>query len=351
MSKKTQVIIIGPHYDTRGGISRVSRVWRDRGLFDSNIKYLPSYCDGNILNHLYIYSICLINLLFELITNKNLKIIHVTSSIKGSFLRKSLVLNIAKMFKKKTILHFRGEDLNSFYDSQPDYIKKYITDVLNNTDVILALSKEWKVEIGSKCDNKNIKILYNPAILPLHNHKNSSEFINVLFMGRIGKRKGAYEIIEAAKLLRDEKIIFNLCGDGSVDEFKELVRKNGLQNTVKINNWVFGIQKDEKYKEADICILPTFNEGLPNSLIEGISYGLPIISTPVGGISEIVEDGANGFLIQPGDYIALADKIKLLSDNKDLREKMGTESLRIAKEKFDVNKIVTRLNEIYEELL
>jgi glycosyltransferase involved in cell wall biosynthesis len=289
--------------------------------------------------------------LFELITNKNLKIIHVTSSIKGSFLRKSIILNIAKVFKKKTILHFRGENLDSFYNSQPNYIKKYIINVFNNTDVILALSKEWKVEIGAKCDNKNIKILYNPAILPLHNDKNSSEFINVLFMGRIGKRKGAYEIIEAAKLLRDEKIMFNLCGDGSIEEFKELVRKNALQNTVKIHNWVCERQKDEKFKEADICILPTFNEGLPNSLIEAISYGLPVISTPVGGIPEIVEDGVNGFLIQSGDYIALADKIKLLSENNCLRKKMGAESLRIAKEKFDINKIIAQLKEIYAELL
>ncbi|OGH95159.1 MAG: hypothetical protein A2039_09710 [Candidatus Melainabacteria bacterium GWA2_34_9] len=87
------------------------------------------------------------------------------------------------------------------------------------------------------------------------------------------------------------------------------------------------------------------------SILEAMSSGLPIISTPVGGTPEAVEDGVNGFLIQPGDYKALAEKIDLLASNKELREQMGQESFRIAKEKFDINIIINQLKELYEEVL
>ena len=87
------------------------------------------------------------------------------------------------------------------------------------------------------------------------------------------------------------------------------------------------------------------------SILEAMAVGLPIISTPVGGTPEAVEEGVNGFLIEAGDCDALAQRIDLLASNAPLREQMGHQSHRLAKEKFDIKIIIKQLQDIYDEML
>ena len=99
--------------------------------------------------------------------------------------------------------------------------------------------------------------------------------------------------------------------------------------------------------DADIFILPSYNEGLPMSILEAMSYGLPVISTPVGGIPEIVKDGVNGYLIFPGDNEALAEKIELLAKNKELRLRMGQENYKLVSQKYNAGTIINQLKILY----
>jgi len=350
--KKNKVLIIGPNFKNKGGISRVSQKYKDNGLFDDKIQFLSSYCDGNIFDHLVEFLVCIFKLLYSILTNGNLKIIHVTAATHGSFLRKSIIILLSKLFGKKTVIHIRGGGFNIFYDNNSSFTKKAISFILNQTDIVLVLSERWKEFIGNITSNKNLKILYNPVVIRDINPESTNEnIINVLFMGRIGERKGAYDIIEAAKHIKNENIKIDLYGDGENNKFKKLIKEQNLENIISINDWITGEQVDKAYTNAAIFILPTYREGLPNSVIEAISYGLPVISTPVDGIPEIVEDEVNGFLIQPGDYKALAEKIDLLADSKELREKMGKESYRIAKEKFDIKIILKQMRNLYDEML
>ena len=168
-------------------------------------------------------------------------------------------------------------------------------------------------------------------------------------MGRLEKRKGIYDIIEAAKYIKNPDVIINLYGDGNPEEFQKLVMDNNLQEKVQIKGWISGDKKNEIFQASDVLILPSYSEGLPMSILEAMAVGLPIISTPVGGIPEAVEDGVNGFLIQPGDYKALAEKIDILANDKQLREQMGQNGYKIAKEKFDVDVVIKQLKEIYNK--
>jgi len=108
---------------------------------------------------------------------------------------------------------------------------------------------------------------------------------------------------------------------------------------------------DDYYKHADIFVLPSYNEGLPMSILEAGSFGLPVISTPVGGIPEVIEDGVNGYLIEPGDIEALKDRLLLLANGPELREKMGKNLKILIGEKFNEKKMVNQINFIYQELL
>lgn len=347
MTDQIKILMIGP--DTQGGVTSVIKAYFESGLSEDAI-FLPSSADGNIVHKILFFLNFLIKYMLTLLKDKNIKLIHIHSSSKGSFLRKSIVLWIGRIFNKKVVFHYHSGGFEKFYDNSPHFLKHWIINTLNKSDVLLALADYWKELFSKKCSNNNIKILYNPTAIKKINH-NKNNKVNVLFLGRLGRNKGVYDILEAAKLLNNNTIELYLYGDGDVEEFKKLAKEANLQDKVIVSSWIVGEDKNKALQDADIYILPSYSECLPMSILEAMSVGLPVISTTVGGIPETVEDGVNGFLIQPGDYRALAEKIDLLVGNKELREQMGRESYRIAKEKFDINIIINQLKKIYQEIL
>ena len=332
-----KVLIISPDINSQGGISSVVKMYHDNHLYNDEVIYLASYKKLNIFFQLIFYSVFMLKYIFTLLKG-GIKIVHIHTASKGSFLRKFAVLHLAKLFGKKVIMHIHGAKFDEFYAGAGS-LKQIITATLNKADLVLVLSKEWKEKISSISSNENIEILYNPAVIK--EQAESGE--GAIFMGRLGQRKGVYDIIEAAKCLTSNTII-NLYGDGSL-------KLPPLPDNIKIHGWVSGEKKDEVFKNAAMLILPSYNEGLPVSILEAMAYGLPVIATPVGGIPEAVKDSVNGFLIEAGDYKALAQKIDLLTNDKTLREKMGTESYKMAKEKFDVKIILKKLGRKYDDLL
>ncbi|MEI7475084.1 MAG: glycosyltransferase family 4 protein [bacterium] len=341
------ILMVGPY--AQGGISSVINSFLESDLKDK-VLFEASYVEAPTLQNWIRFIFFYIKYNYILLTNNNIKIVHIFSAEKGSLLRKAFILLAAKLYRKKTIINFHSCNPTLFYKDDAPIIKQFIKIILDNVDLILVLSNQWKEIIANKTSNKNIEVLYNPIVIktPVDSY---NEVVNILFMGRIGQRKGAYDIIEAAKLLRDQNIKITMCGDGEVSQIREIVSQNSLENIINVSGWIKGKDVEDAYKNADIFILPSYNEGLPMSILEAMSYGLPIISTNIAGIPEQVIENENGFLITPGDVKTLAEKISVLSSDKQLREKMGARSYSIAKEKFDINVIVAQLNEIYSKAL
>ena len=128
----------------------------------------------------------------------------------------------------------------------------------------------------------------------------------------------------------------------------ETIKKYELENIVFFEGWVGGEKKIELLNWADLYILPSFNEGLPISILEAMSYGLPIISTPVGGIPEVVK--GNGVLVTPGNIKEIHDAIKKYIDNPLLIEKERNISLKMV-ETYLPDFVMNQLKNIYEKLL
>jgi len=346
------VLMVGSDTSVKGGMSTIINLYASSGIFETVSMYLPSHIEGNIFFKTIYFTSFLIKYLYVLIFSSSIKIIHVHSSYNGSFFRKAIILYLAKFFNKKTIFHLNGSQFNIFYEKSFGLIKALIRFTLNKTDLILVVSEQWKKDIEAKHINSRIEILYNPVLVQeIQKQKEESDLVKALFMGKIGHRKGAYDVLEAAKLINDPKIKITLYGDGETQKLKDLAEKFNLEQNIRIADWISDDKINEAYQNADIYILPSYNEGLPLSVLEAISRGIPVISTNIGGIPEAVKNEVNGFLIEPGDYNLLADKILLLANNKLLRDQMGAEGYKIAKDKFDVNIIINKLMTFYKELL
>lgn len=178
-------------------------------------------------------------------------------------------------------------------------------------------------------------------------------------IGRIVAGKGQKEFILAAKdvLNLERKTRFIVCGGamgGQADYFnevKDLVKRNGLIDNVIFTGWRNDILNI--IANLDILVLPstTFPEGLPNAIIEAMALSKPVVATNIPGPSEIVVDSETGFLVEPADIKAMAEKIAYLLNNPDAARKMGKEGRKRTEELFDIKKQVKKIEEIYAEVL
>lgn len=350
MKAKDKPIIyqIGPSFMTQGGISSVLSIYNKNFKACLNMRFISSYSGNLRIKDLLFFSLAVLKVLFICIFKKQV-IFHIHCSTYGSYLRKSILARICLKFGKKVVFHIHGADFDSFLEDVSVSSRKRIIRLLNDVDKLVVLSDSWHKFFSAFVSSEKIRVLFNPsATYSATYKKRANPKVKVLFMGRIGQRKGAFDLINAVKKIRFLCFTLDLVGDGEGDKIRNIVNKENLNNLVNIYDWVPHDKVGSLYDEADILVLPSYAEGMPMSILEAIGKGLPIISTNVGGIPEVVIDGSNGFIINPGDIEALSEKLEMLISDASLREEMGRNGLLLAGEKFSIDKIFSQLKELYE---
>jgi glycosyltransferase involved in cell wall biosynthesis len=182
--------------------------------------------------------------------------------------------------------------------------------------------------------------------------KNNSGELKVVLVARMLKDKGIFEFINAANLLKDDfgnRLRFMLVG--GIDEFNPAAISADTVNKLCDGTYLtwLGHQTNitEIYHDADIVCLPSYREGLPKSLVEAMSVGCPIITTEAIGCRECVDEGINGFKVPIGDYQILAERIKTLVNNSDLRLHMGQESRKKMLREMSLSHVIKKTFEFY----
>ena len=182
-----------------------------------------------------------------------------------------------------------------------------------------------------------------------------SEILKVVFSARMVKEKGVLEVIKAAEILRKEyegRIEFWLCGRLAVNA--DAVSREELEERCdgEYIKWLgFRSDMNSILVECHIMAFPSYyREGLPKSLIDACAVGLPIVTTNSIGCKDVVDDGVNGFIVPVKDKEALAQKLRILIENKDLRVRMGKASREKAEREFAIEKVVERHLEIYNKI-
>ena len=353
MKDKARVLMVGTDLRSKGGISSVIGMYQQAGLLNK-ILYLPSYTDGGAIQKVLFYQIFLVKFLWVLLTKPAIRLVHVHSASHCSFVRKSLVIFLSRLLGCKTVVHIHGAEFNVFHDESSKLVQWIIRTLLNRSDTIIALSHQWKKDLYRISKNPHIRVIYNPTIMHKPNRNPGREGqapVKFLFMGRLGKRKGVYDIVESVKSIRSENVEIQLYGDGEVENVQQMINARAVNGKVSVYGWISGDRKDATFRSADVLILPSYHEGLPISVLEAMAYGMPVVATDVGGIAEAVEDGVNGFLIQPGDRDKLASRIDALAASSGLRERMGRLGHEMAARKFALPVIIEQLEDLYDELL
>lgn len=355
----TKICMVVQNSMVKGGIAAVVNGYRDSQLEkDYNIIYVESYKDGGKLTKLLKGISGYFHFTKVLLIDKP-DIVHIHSSFGPSFYRKIPFIYMASWAKKPIINHIHGADFDKFYVNTSEKKKQRIKKVYGKCAVLIALSTEWKERLSQIVPEGKIRIIENYSIL----HENAlTERLNrpcnntVLFLGELGRRKGCYDIPSVVEKVLKEipNVKFVLGGSGSPEDevaIKKLCDDKGILGNVVFPGWVRDEQKDKLLREADVFFLPSYNEGMPMSVLDAMGYGLPVVSTNVGGIPKIVHDGENGCCCEHGDVESMAvGIIKLLKERKK-REYAAQKSMSIVKNGYSLETHLELIEEIYEESL
>ena len=139
-------------------------------------------------------------------------------------------------------------------------------------------------------------------------------------------------------------------GDGEHEQVRAQAEELGIARHVEILGWITGADKDALLARATIYVLPSYVENLPMGVLEAMAAGLPVITTPVGGIPSTIEHGLDGLLVQPGDVAALSDALRSLLRERSVREALGEAARRKAIARFSAEKVMAEIDDLYLEL-
>lgn len=293
-------------------------------------------------------------------------VLHAHTSSYAAFFEKMSFLLMGKAFGARTVLHVHGGAFDEFYARMPEPVQIVIRLLLQVPDGLLTLSEEWARFFRRIAPDAAIRVLENGVVLPSpdgashtrpqrSNAVRANDSLDILFLGRIEAEKGCWEIIDAAKKLEKSipgKIKFHLYGEAAspatMKSFKEEAR-DGADKSVRFHGLVTGDDKHRALQDADLFVLPSWAEGMPISVLEGMAYGLPVIATRVGALPELVNT-KGGILIDPKNSEQLFQAISTLYNQPDLRRKMGRVNQAKVKARYSAENYVQGLCSIYHDV-
>jgi glycosyltransferase involved in cell wall biosynthesis len=351
-----KVLMLGEGLDRQGGIVSLEKLILQSNIPNIEFVHIATLVNSSEINKALGYGYALIKLVQYLFFWKP-DLIHIHVSEGGSAFRQAITILITKAFNYPIIMHTHGPEFRVFYKRLTQPVQLTLRWIFGQCDQVIALSESWKDFYVKELELKQeqVIVLPNPVKIPANipDRNIRNQKILFTFLGRIGQRKGAFDIIHSFARIPNKiraKAALTLAGDGAVEEAKKLINQLELEDCITVKSWLDVDQRNDLLAEGDVFILPSYNEGFPMALLEAMSWGLAIITTPVGGIPEVIRSKENGLLVIPGDIDQLAAAIELLIENKELRVTLGA-AARKSVLPFDLKQYYDSLAYIYSSIL
>ena len=347
----TKVLTLGPNYKTEaGGIASVISSYSE---FFEPFHFISTTESGGAIKKILIFFKAVIAVPFTVLLYK-IRIVHIHGASHTSFYRKAFFVYLCKLLRTKVLLHIHGGNFIGFYNHSRS---KRILRTLQKGDAIIVLGKPWESFIKGILGHENIYILNNiidHPILEEDMDKKKKDVLNLLFLGHITHKKGIFDLVEVFQENRrffEGRVMLHI-GGGLYEEKKliQYLEDHELQDIVKFHGWVAGTEKAQLLSQTDVFILPSYTEGLPISILEAMSYSLPVITTSVGAIPDIIKEQENGLLVQPGNKKEIKESIEHFIFNRKKINLFGRNNRKKA-EGFFPEVVEKELMQIYMTIL
>ena len=296
----------------------------------------------------------------KLVASKKPHVTLIYSSGGFSFLEKALMTIVSRLLGTPVILSIRAGAFQDSFRRNPAY-RAIAKPLLRAPSLILCQSESWAkfYATESGLPPSRLETVQNwidlDRFVPREQTlgRNTTGPLRLLFVGWVNKSKGIFELLSAVRELSVSfPITLDIVGKGNEYDHAVAMTEGDevLRRAVKFHGWLSGEDVLERYGEADVFVLPTYAEGFPNALIEAMAMALPVITTPVGGIPDVVRDGRNGLLINPGSTSDLAQAISYMVKNPEKRLHFGRTNRAQVVDKHGILALWPRILSIFQRL-
>ncbi len=296
-------------------------------------------------------------------------LVHYHTSRGMAFLKDMMLAAVVRcLFRVTTILHIRSSDAGSILVSRTPRLRRFQLKVLQHCcDRLVLLSEnvlnDFAAILGPEAGRRfraHCTVLPNFTLLPAacRRHREPTDYVRIFYIGNLGAGKGIYDILEAAKRLKGQMTLpFQVILAGPFNDLQEeqrvrtMVADYHLSEMVIFPGTLNEREKEAAFLDADLFVLPSYSEGMPQSLLEAMAYGLPVVVSNVGGIPEVVCDGQEGLMIEPGDVDGLCRALKQLMESVECRQRMGTAARHRMAAHHTVEIYLRQLQELYNRAI
>jgi glycosyltransferase involved in cell wall biosynthesis len=344
------VLMVGTSLSTMGGVRAVVQGYVEGGLFERfEGVYVSTHVDGSPWSKIRA-ALTGWARAGAALARLDAPLVHVHTASRASFWRKAGVFFMARAARRPYLLHLHGGEFMQFYEQECGRrAQRFIRRTLREAALVLALSEQWREGLQRICPEAKIEVLPNGVPLPDLAQRRVAGSPRIVFLGEMSRRKGIYDLLHAfarvANRFPDARLI--CAGGGSIVQARSMAARFDLTGRIDFPGWLDAEQKRRLLASATLFVLPSYAEGLPMALLEAMSWGLPVITTPVGGVPQAVQHEANGLLVAPGNIEQLAAALCTALANPQRCQALGTAARHTIEEHFHRERSIEQLGRIY----
>ncbi len=356
--KKLRVVFITPGGTaSRGGMGSMAHYLTqayEKSYPELSVRVLDSYGSGRRLAMPFHFLKCLLWLGVLCLVHRP-DLVHLNLAAHGSTLRKLLLMRLARARHVPTLLHLHASKFIPFCESLKPRSREMLCASLSLAGRIVVIGEFWQRylvdTLGIPSDK--VVVIHNAVPLPPRPPPRAQGTrCRILALGLLGPRKGTPDLLDALATPQMRALDWDavIAGNGTVDATRERVITLGLAQRVNIPGWVDMKAVAGLLAAADIFVLPSYNEGLPVAVLEAMGAGIPVITTPVGAIPELVVPDETGLLVPPGAPQELAMALTALVADPEFRHRLGDNARERVERHFRVEVMAERVVALYREL-
>ena len=276
---------------------------------------------------------------------------HIHMTTRGSAARKTLLCALSRLLGLPVILHLHGADFFEFAAALPAPLRALLRASLASAHTIIVIGTTWQQRLTEDFRLPASRIRVIPNGVPEAPRAQPAWPPHILFLGRLGARKGVADLIAAlaTPALAARSWTATIAGDGDAAPIYEQIEACGLRRRIRLPGWQSPAQTEALLAGAAILVLPSHHEVMPLAVLEAMARGIAIVTTPVGCLPDILQHGVTASLVPPGDPARLAAALAHLIDCPAERARLGDAALDVFRARLTVPATAAQIQAIYRQ--
>jgi len=346
------IFMFGPGPQSQGGIARFGENARLAAPASVRVNSVSTYANRGFSRLL---SFAKSLWIAATLRRSDSTLVHINISSQGSTVRKYLISRLLRFRRIPYVLHLHASSYPEWIKGVSSTNRKRVQAVFGQARGVIVLGSQSQRFVEDELGVGRDRIFVVPNGVPGPSEvpkRDPSASPTIAFAGELSDRKGVPElIVAAAQVSTDHAFRLRLAGGGDLTETQQQIDELDLSSTVELLGILNQEELNALLSESNIFVLPSHREGLPLALLEAMAHGCAVISTPVGNIGDLIDEGNDGLLVAPGSPEDLASAMSRLLDDPQLLRSLSTGARRKWEEGFSDSVMLAALEDVWRACL